>query len=110
MATDIPVQKFGEAPNYIAATSEMTYSNDGRTVLKVRQFSGGDLVLTHVEQKQCNFGHALQDEVDTIPTGTETDVWRGWQLRRFNETGTHKAHVLFDVTSGVTVAAISNAK
>ncbi len=107
MATEIPVVKFGSAPSFIAAESELEYVNDGRTLVHILNNSGGNVIVTHVEQVQCEFEHDLTDADDTAPTGSTTQIWRGWQIRRFTDRTTRKATIELDVTSSVQVAAVS---
>ena len=106
MATDIPVVKFGAALSFVNATATMEYANDGKTLVHVENTSGASVNVTHVEKVACSWDHALQNVVDAAPAGGITQVWRGWQIRRFNRPD-HKAEILLSATTSVRVAAVS---
>lgn len=108
MAVLITVVPFGAAPVYVAAAAEMEYPNDGKTLLHVNVSGGSPINATHVEQTQCPYEHTLTDVVDACPAGAEIRIWRGHQIRRFNNPS-HRSVVRFSVTTGVTVAAVSYA-
>ena len=114
MPTEITVLGWQETPVPVAAAAAMEYVNDGKTILMIQNDSGGDVVVTHLEQQVCNHGHPLQDAADTLADAglAYWPVWRGHQLHRFNDrtTGSHKVQITFDVTASVQVYAYTNAR
>lgn len=107
--TEITVQAFGETPNYVAANADgHFYVNDGESLVLVENFSGGDVVCTHVEDtsKQCDYQHDPVDPQATCSTGGVTSVWGAKHRYRFNDTA-GKAHFTLDVVTTVRVAVIS---
>lgn len=103
--TEIPVQGYLEAPSWIPAASQMKYRNDGLTQIGVQ--ADDDTTLTHIEQKQCNHGHALTDQVDNITAPTVQYFYYGNQIHRF--TGPDgMVHVTFSSLTNVSVYCFTN--
>ena len=104
--SEIIVQKFGAAPNLVAAEATHEFINDGRTKIYVSNFSGGDVVITFIEQNQCDFEHAAVNDAFTCASGGITRVWLALNRYRYNDSA-GKAHLTLDIITSVTVAAIS---
>ena len=105
------VVKFGSAPAWtvINATDTFLMSNDGLTKLYVENTGGSAIAATFIEQRACNYGHALTNFVFSCGAGA-TSVIGTFRKDRYNRAdgriavtfsipggGTNRAYGVYDV-------------
>ena len=103
----IPVQKPGRTGLGVAmapAAAGDTLPNDGHTVLRVANASGGPVTVTVVQARPCSAGASspAHDAVAVVPAGQTREISN---LPR--EIFGSAPAVNYSATAGVTVAAVS---
>lgn len=96
----------GTVVTYAAATATVgnAFLNNGRTVLRVNNASGGDVVVSVDSLTNCNQGHDHNVSV-TVATGTIKEIGP-FPMDRFNSSSGTVTPIC-DVVSSVTLAAVS---
>lgn len=95
----------GVKPTYASAgtaSSGDTFTNDGRTLLHIKNGGASATTVTVVATTPCNQG-VLHDDVVSIPAGEEKFI--GFFDTRFND-ATGKATVKCNPNTSVTLAVI----
>lgn len=94
----------GLTPTFSAASAGGdTFSNDGKTVLRVKNDGAASVDVTFTAQRKCNQGF-LHDEVGTVAAGAE-ETFGPFEWSRFND-DTQKVHVSYSDATSVTLAAV----
>lgn len=102
LAVKLESAGLGEGDFVAADAGGDDFTNDGRTVLWIRNQSGVQITVTGVAKNKCSHGF-LDDEVITVDAG-EVKKTRRFPVDRFN--AGVLASVTYSAVAGVTVAAM----
>lgn len=92
----------GLNPTFVPAANGDTMSNDGDTVLRVKNSSGASINVTSVATIPCSHG-VLHDEVTAVAAGATIDIGP-FRRDRFGSVVTFN----YSATASVTVAAVQS--
>ena len=90
----------GTSLTFTAVNSPDTFVNDGRTMLRVKNASGGNITVTIAKVTNCNQGFS-HDRVATVVAATGDVTMGPFTIQRFSATCT----VTYSATASVTSAA-----
>lgn len=94
----------GVTPSYAAAAGGGDeFANDGRTMLHLKNGSGGTTVVTVNSLVTCSQG-VDHDSVTSIGAGAEAMIGP-FDVTRFNDTSTGRAAITYDGVTSLTLGA-----
>lgn len=95
----------GTTPSYAAAAGGGDeFTNDGRTMLHVKNGGAGSITVTVNSRVNCNQGYD-HDSVTTIGAGAEAMIGP-FDTTRFNDPATGRASITYSGVTSVTIAAV----
>ena len=95
----------GVVPSYAAAAGGGDeFANDGRSMLHVKNGSGGPLTVTVNSRVNCSHGFD-HDSATIVGAGSESMIGP-FDINRFNDPATGRASITYSDVTSLTVAAI----